>query len=501
MRYLVVLMLCVAGSISTPAQDAPPKRPFTPAKDTTVVLGHARPDGTIDYLAALNELSSQGVTKDNNAAIPLLEAIGADDGARSLRRARAKLGLPETAPTFLDLHRFAAETARANDPPRDPLADADAPPPSPRDQLEKLLDRALDRPWRDVDAPVVARWLARVGPHLDRAVEASLRTRYHVPLLPEREPGVVMSMSLPHYTGVRGVVTALKARALLRLGSGDFDGFRLDAFAAVRVGRLISQEPVLIGKLVAAGCEATGHTAVRAAATSGLLTALQARALLADLAAAPPASPVWTAYDTGERFMLLDQLVVQAVYGPTQSARYMKGDTRNLKRFDTSAHDWDAGMRKVNRWYDRLVDVGKQPTYPQQLAAGNAFGRDLDDLRGRVFGLAGAFAEIEDRLLVMLAPALARAYQNETRLAADIDLNRVALALAAHRAEQGAYPPTLDALVPKYLPAIPPDRFTGQPLTYHQQAAGYALHSVGINQKDDTGDDTRKNDDQVVRVE
>lgn len=35
------------------------------------------------------------------------------------------------------------------------------------------------------------------------------------------------------------------------------------------------------------------------------------------------------------------------------------------------------------------------------------------------------------------------------------DLARMRQAITAYRAEQGRYPPSLDALVPKYLPAMP----------------------------------------------
>lgn len=59
------------------------------------------------------------------------------------------------------------------------------------------------------------------------------------------------------------------------------------------------------------------------------------------------------------------------------------------------------------------------------------------------------------------------------------------LALQAYYAEQGHYPEKLSALVPKWLPALPEDPFTGQSFAYHPFAKSYTLYSLGINQRDD----------------
>src|SRR6185503_890162 len=65
----------------------------------TYVTKPIRKDGTIDYVEALNEQLSQGVTKENNAAIGLLDAIGPGAGRMQAHYAavREKLGLPAAA--------------------------------------------------------------------------------------------------------------------------------------------------------------------------------------------------------------------------------------------------------------------------------------------------------------------------------------------------------------------------------------------------------------------
>jgi hypothetical protein len=66
-------------------------------------------------------------------------------------------------------------------------------------------------------------------------------------------------------------------------------------------------------------------------------------------------------------------------------------------------------------------------------------------------------------------------------------MSQVAIALAAYRAEHGAYPTQLAQLRPKYLAAVPEDPFSNGPLRYKRTEAGYVLYSVGFNGNDDGG--------------
>ena len=61
------------------------------------------------------------------------------------------------------------------------------------------------------------------------------------------------------------------------------------------------------------------------------------------------------------------------------------------------------------------------------------------------------------------------------------------LAIDEYRLERGHLPESLAELVPRYLPSIPLDPFSGQPLVYRQRSDGYLLYSVGANGVDDGG--------------
>ena len=78
---LLVVLVAFSGVLEALADEVP-LPPFFLAKETTYFSGPLRRDGTVDYVAAMNESMGRGVTKANNAAIPFLEAVtsGTDVG-------------------------------------------------------------------------------------------------------------------------------------------------------------------------------------------------------------------------------------------------------------------------------------------------------------------------------------------------------------------------------------------------------------------------------------
>jgi len=77
--------------------------------------------------------------------------------------------------------------------------------------------------------------------------------------------------------------------------------------------------------------------------------------------------------------------------------------------------------------------------------------------------------------------------ETEFRTLADWRIIRTMVALRRYEQEHGAYPDTLERLVPDYLAAIPVDPFGGGLLRYRRQATSYVVYSVGLNLRDDGG--------------
>jgi len=77
--------------------------------------------------------------------------------------------------------------------------------------------------------------------------------------------------------------------------------------------------------------------------------------------------------------------------------------------------------------------------------------------------------------------------QSANRHQARLRLLICGLALRVYSVENGNPPEKLADLVPDYLPAVPQDPYSGEPLVYRREAAKYVLYSVGPDGQDDGG--------------
>ena len=88
----------------------------------------------------------------------------------------------------------------------------------------------------------------------------------------------------------------------------------------------------------------------------------------------------------------------------------------------------------------------------------------------------------------MVNASTASAKSSSDRNAARLRLLIAEFAIECYRQETGIYPPSLEALVPKYLARVPEDPFVGRPLRYRLATPeGYRVFSVGPDGRDDGG--------------
>lgn len=95
---------------------------------------------------------------------------------------------------------------------------------------------------------------------------------------------------------------------------------------------------------------------------------------------------------------------------------------------------------------------------------------------------ATAFDAIRDDrrwvLVTRMFPDVMPLHREAQMTALWVDGIRVAIAVKRHRMRSGTWPASLDELVPGLLPAIPVDRFSGQPLRYRLEDGEPRLYSV-----------------------
>jgi hypothetical protein len=473
---------------------------ITIGKATTYVTGPVLEDGYIDYMAALNALASAGVTAENNAAVLLAQAIDpASIDAGQRERFYKILGVepPKKADgLFSDSAAFLTNQG---------------------DKFAETIDTLV--PWSAEKFPPRARWLASHERALDLAVEATRRSRCYFPMI--RTPNAEMIMAVLY--GVRQsmeIGRALVARALLRLHEGRIaDGIQ-DLLACHRLARLIGGGPLMLHGAVSRSIEIKACFADAALLQDGHLSAAEALAYRDELEKLAPQPSMADQFDHGERIMLLgfsselaekqqpelEDMMVDMVQAMAPSA-----DAEIIVPLldDQMTAIWDEGMRSANKEWDRWlaairtpITAGRQMRFEAlEAEAGPILKLKPEDVGDSTLEEKGQWMGrmLATRMLPNLKPDLVV----EDRARMRVDLVLLGLALAAYHADNGAYPETLSALVPRYCRAIAGDRFTTKPLVYRLEDKGYVLYSAGDNGIDNGGSPSNADppgDDIVIRI-
>lgn len=127
----------------------------------------------------------------------------------------------------------------------------------------------------------------------------------------------------------------------------------------------------------------------------------------------------------------------------------------------------------ATRVFDRIQAIAHEPTAPD---------RSMDGAIERM--LKGSSAGM---ILGVIMPAMTQAVRGAHESAMRLDAAKVAVALEAHRRATGAYPASLDELIPRSLPAMPIDRYDGKPLRYALRDGRPVVYSVGSDRTDEGG--------------
>lgn len=99
----------------------------------------------------------------------------------------------------------------------------------------------------------------------------------------------------------------------------------------------------------------------------------------------------------------------------------------------------------------------------------------------------------------MTAGLLHEAMRGRCRTEARVEGTRLVVAIHRYRHAHGSLPPTLDALVPDFLDAVPTDPYDGKPFRYDPgRAIVYAVGTNGVDHGGDTTNEVDPDDDRNV---
>lgn len=141
-----------------------------------------------------------------------------------------------------------------------------------------------------------------------------------------------------------------------------------------------------------------------------------------------------------------------------------------------------AGRREMQAKFDELMAlVAQEAATPLWKRSASIVDQRLAEMK------QSPLASARYPLLTVLFPALSRATAMGETATMRRDGTLVALAAELYRRHTGAWPPTLAALTPRYLPAVPLDRCDGLPLRYRLLADRPVVYSIGGDRDDDGG--------------
>lgn len=457
--------------------------PIEVSPGTTVLDGPLLPDGRVDYVSALNERMSEGVTPDNNAAVLLMQAFGpeiieAEHRAEFFER----LGIPEPPPDgnyATDPSSWVRRETSSNSQFATEWA-----------VLRDQFDAACSRPWTPSEFPRVAECLKDNEAALELIVAATTRPRLYSPLYSSQNPPLLAApqpLQMESWTAAQ----LLCIRAMLRIGDGDIAGAWRNLLACHRLARLIGTGEGLMDAWMSFGCSFRACEASVSLAQAEPLSAEQARRFLADLEALPALPGAAATIDVSDRFIVLDTIQSMA----RGDAGEASSDVEFLHGLDL---DWNLMLRLTNERFDDIVAAARQETYRERIEMLEPLLAEMDSARAAAARsprmLVPPLTEDRQQVTRHAATAIIQMMTspddlllNETRAEARLRQLRIAFMLAAYRAERGAYPEALDELSPDYLTEIPLDPFLDEPFHYERTATGYRLYSVGDNMIDDGG--------------
>lgn len=484
------------------------------SRETTFFTQPVDAVGYVDYVAALNEHFSKGVTADNNAVVPLLRAFGPGEIPKKLRPEFFKrLGmkpLPEEGAYFWhpDFKKIANPRKRMQS----------------RAGWNAQWDKAISGPWKRNECPEIAKWLDKNEEILELIERASRRPRFYLPFVVEGKERQLLSIpetTLAVYPAARTSIRLLSMRANLHIGEGRVEEAAFDLLTGHRLARVVDRNSFMIGSLVAYALESVAAAGDLHLAHSGHLTAKQALAYRKQLDAMRPLNNFAGNFNIAERCFALDFCTFLARDGLRDVSEWEecgilpKGSAKELTRRFDDYFDSNIVLKEMNRRVDRVVKVaairepGRRRIALQQLRKElEALIEDAKQLPG--FLTRGQFRKADrERASLWLSHVMSVYTLNIVTSVLDAtdkantryDESRLTLALAAYHADHGKYPAELTALAPKYINSIPPDRFTGKPLIYKRTKTGYLLYSVGVNGQDDGGERRGpQRDDVAVRT-
>ena len=309
------------------------------------------------------------------------------------------------------------------------------------------------------------------------------------------------ALLLPHLSKLKKTEVLATGSAMEAMSGGDYSEAWQDLYAAVDLFRLQSNEPIMITDLVRAAearlaVAATWEALQCHSWTEEQLSGLQSKWSDVDLFSGSEAT---LSVERAFHATTLDQFrhtnSALAIYAVTISPPLPPNRSDSLRDKLKKYYDLYPGFwRWKSHWSYAEELYGLQILTAaidasRKIKNTGAFVPAFNDLDLQFTNITKLNADATGHFLISPAPVI---YHNYLLKLAEAEtwrrLTVTAIAQKRYQLEHGAYPASLNELVPRYLPAPMVDLMDGKPLRYRLRADGdFLLYSVGDDGQDDGG--------------
>ena len=316
------------------------------------------------------------------------------------------------------------------------------------------------------------------------------------------DPGLV-GVLLPHLARLRQLGMLLSYDAQRAAAAGDAATALANLNAMLGMVGHMRESPILIGELVglATFARATETTSALLATNPSLFSDADLTELAHRFAAFDDASLKMRF--TGERLFFEDavqrmfsddgngdgRLTPRGLRWIAQISSIWGNDPREVKKSEMllglsgpALSAFMLGRRDMAAEFDRVMDMieadADVPLWERETSR-------VDELLSK--WMDSSTERFRRLPVALLTPVLDKAAINAEFAMMRRDVTLTAIALEVFRRKHGRWPDALTELTPSILPALPIDRFDGQPLRYVVKDGKPMLYSVGTDREDDGG--------------
>jgi hypothetical protein len=341
---------------------------------------------------------------------------------------------------------------------------------------ERLAELAPQQRPTEADVDELCAELAKVEAAVAKARELADRPRGRHRVAWSAD---LIGTLIPHIDDTRNVLRVLTLDALRRSLEGDAEGALRSAMAILNTGRALGGEPMGVSQFVRAACARDAVSVIERALATGSAGTDTLAQLQRELAL-EAREPLLLIAARGERVCLNQSLELMRT-GKFNWAIYRMQPTM----LGATGDDWiargqaAASQAPYLRQSNQLVEISKLPPEEQEAAF-----KELPVPAQKLPRLIDGLMRGSD--WVTLTRAIHKAQ-------AQLHCATAALAAERYRVAEKRWPATLDALIPRYLEAVPSDPFDGKALRFRRLPDGLVIYSIGPDRTDNGGKLSRTN--------